>query len=213
MTYEEEIRYREELFIKIRNKIKLTPEERLWMETHPVYNSSLGYPFLKIAIETLAANKWYTLKVKLESIAYEEKIAPIIYVPASKGKILTDFAVFDFYGKESRGKPIQMLECELAQQEEMKVKYLSELGLLSVHYKCGYYDLQQKLYVIASSMGANISFAMVREPVNDQTVRYRCKLIENHVNSGRLSAPGIKRGVLNRCERSWICNASATKSG
>ncbi|MBS5570987.1 MAG: hypothetical protein KHX22_06925 [Clostridiales bacterium] len=91
MTYEEEIRYREELFIKIRNKIKLTPEERLWMETHPVYNSSLGYPFLKIAIETLAANKWYTLKVKLESIAYEEKIAPIIYVPASKGKVLTGF--------------------------------------------------------------------------------------------------------------------------
>lgn len=32
-----------------------------------------------------------------------------------------------------------MLECELAQQEEMKVKYLSELGLLSVHYSCRYY--------------------------------------------------------------------------
>lgn len=91
MTYEEEIRYREELFIKIRNKIKLTPEERLWMETHPVYNSRLGYPFLDVAIETLEANKWYTLKVKMESIAYEEKIAPIIYVPASKGKILTGF--------------------------------------------------------------------------------------------------------------------------
>ena len=106
-----------------------------------------------------------------------------------------------------------MLECELAQQEEMKVKYLSELGLLSVHYSCRYYVEWEKRYRIASSMGANTSFAMVREPVNDQTVRYRCKLIENHVNSGRLSAPGIKRGVLNRCERSWICNASATNSG
>ena len=171
MTYEEEIRYREELFIKIRNKIKLTPEERLWMETHPVYNSRLGYPFLDVAIETLEANKWYTLKVKMESIAYEERIAPTIYVPASKGKILTDFTVFDFYGKESRGKPIQMLECELAQQEEMKVK----LGLLSVHYSCRYYVEWEKRYRIASSMDAGISFAMVREPVNDHMVRYRCK--------------------------------------
>lgn len=68
-----------------------------------------------------------------------------------------------------------MLECKLAQQEEMKVKYLSELGLLSVHYKCGYYNLQQKLYVIKSSMGADTSFAMVREPINDHTVRYGCK--------------------------------------
>ena len=38
-------------------------------------------------------------------------------------------------------------------------------------------------------------------------------LIENHVNSGRLSAPGIKRGVLNRIQSSTVCNASATNSG
>ena len=41
-----------------------------------------------------------------------------------------------------------MLECELAQQEEMKVKYLSELGLLSVHYSCRYYVEWEKRYRI-----------------------------------------------------------------
>ena len=68
MTYEEEIAYREELLQKARDGMKVTSEERLWSQTHSVYNRRFGFPYYNVSIETLEPNQWYSLAINMESI-------------------------------------------------------------------------------------------------------------------------------------------------
>ena len=127
--YEKEIIYREQILQKVRNGIKPSHTERIWAATHPVYNRRLGFPFFNIAIESLDPNKWYLLRIKVESIAYNYRILPIICIPAGKGKIIADFKLKGINGNISRGAPVKMLGLESKYSE---VKYLSTLGLVSV---------------------------------------------------------------------------------
>lgn len=174
-NYEYEIRYREMLLQKVRNNSKITSDERIWLVTHPVYNQQLGFPFFNVAIENLEPNKWYLVRVKLESTAYDDRIIPIIGVPAGKGKIIADFELRDVRGNVSLGKPVKMLGFELEQHHMSEVKYLSVLGLLSVEYECDYFDEKQNLYKRQASSTGDPSFAMKKEIINNHLVKYRCK--------------------------------------
>ena len=174
-NYEEEIIYREQILQKVRNGIKPTPAERIWAVTHPVYNRRLGFPFFNVAIESFEPNKWYLLRIKVEAIAYDDRIIPIIYVPAGKGRIITDFELEDISGNVSRGVPVKMLGLESKQHQNSEVKYLSKLGLLSVSYGCDYFDEKPNLHKRESSSTGNPDFAMIRQIVNEHMVRYRCK--------------------------------------
>ena len=147
-NYEYEIRYREMLLQKVRNNSKITSDERIWLVTHPVYNQPLGFPFFNVAIENLEPNKWYLVRVKLESTVR---------------------------GNVSLGKPVKMLGFELEQHQMSEVKYLSVLGLLSVEYECDYFDEKQNLYKRQASSTGDPSFAMKKEIINNHLVKYRCK--------------------------------------
>ncbi len=176
MTYEEEIAYREELLQKARDGMKVTSEERLWSQTHSVYNRRFGFPYYNVSIETLEPNQWYSLAINMESIGYKDRILPIISVPAGKGQIITDFELTDLRGNKSLGKPVKMLGLTLdLAHRECNVKYYSALGILAVGYECDYLDTAQNLHMRESSSTGATNFAMTKQMVNDHMVRYHCK--------------------------------------
>lgn len=175
LNYTEEIRYREEILQKVRNKVKVSPDERKWLATHSIYNRILGFPFLNMAIETLRPNQWYSLKIKVESVTYDGRILPVLHVPAGKGQISVDCELRDLKGRTSQGKSIQMLGVEWGIiGQEYLMDYKSSLGLISVEYECEYFDIKQKIQIRRTS-STDHSFAMMRTVVNDHTVRYHCK--------------------------------------
>ena len=176
MDYKEEISYREELLKKVHKGNKLTPDERVWAVTHPVYNRTMGYPILNVAIEKLGSEKWFLLKINIESINYDRMIGPIIYVPAGKGSIITSFEVENLSGQKSIGKPIKMLSLlSNKQNKTAEVKYQSKLGILSVSYECDYFDKSVNLLLRQSSDTGHPYFAMQREVISNNKVKYYCK--------------------------------------
>ena len=175
INFEDEIKYREEIIQKACRNIKITPEERLWLLTHSLYNQQYGFPFYNIAIEELKPNIWHWVVVNIEYIGYSDRITPIIIAPGGKGKILSDFAVYDLKGNIKSGKAIKILSLELDKKHpKAQVKYQSILGLLGVEYECDYFDAKQNLHMRQAS-SASHDFAMKREVVNDHMIRYYCK--------------------------------------
>ena len=173
--YQEEISQRENILNKVRNKIKISPEERLWLATHSLYNLKSGNNTFNIVVERIIPRSWYLLKIKIESVSYDNRIIPIIAVPAGKGKIISSF-VRDLDGKIKVKKAIKMLGLEAGKNVlEYEVEYFSELGLLSVEYESDYFDTLTKLNMRESSSTGNPDFAIKRQVVNDSTIRYFCK--------------------------------------
>ena len=120
MTYKEEIEYREIIMNKAFKGIKITPEERIWLLSHSVYNHLLGYPYYNTVVEKLKPKTWYIITIAIESVAYSKKIYPIISVSSGKGKIITDFPIYDFYNKEK--KAAHLSKCFVLNWNQMKKK-------------------------------------------------------------------------------------------
>lgn len=173
--YTKEIKQRKNILEKVRNGIKISPNDRIWLMTHSLYNEQCGIDTFNVAVEQIAPKKSFFIKIKVESIFYDQRILPIISVPAQKGKIIADFATYDYSGKKTE-KPVKMLGFEQNNNvDEYQIEYFSDLGLLSVEYQCDYFDKTTNLSKRESSSTGNPNFAMRRQPINDYTVRYCCK--------------------------------------
>lgn len=180
MNYEEEIKYRESLMGKACKGIKITPDERTWLLSHSVYNHLLGYPYYNTVVEKLKPKTWYIITIVIESVAYSKKIYPIISVSAGIGKIITDFPIVDLYNrKKESGTPIKMLSLELEQGEKEKVKFISDLGRLSIEYEAECFNIVMNYDMSISSGSDTSDFAMIREVINDHKIRYNCKSPED----------------------------------
>lgn len=172
--YNEEIEYRDSLLEKACSGIKLSSEERLWLATHAVHNTRYGDGFFNVTVDHFEPNKWNNVKLTIESVNYTKKIMPIIYLPDKKGKIIAECEVFDYYGNVSKKKFVRMLALETT-NDVYYLKCFSEQGIFSIGYKCDYYDEKMKLNIRESSFTGSLNFAMKRETVNDQCIRYYCK--------------------------------------
>lgn len=170
--YEKEIEYRNSLYNSGR---KLTPEERIWLGTHPLYNCRFGFPILNVAVEKLEPKKWYLITVNAESVAHEGEIGPFIEVSGLKGKIIADFELVDYRGNKSLGKSVKILSSDLYEGEGFTVKYFSDLGFISVGYGCDYFDIVVNRNICESTSTRNTYFAMKREEISRNKVRYNCK--------------------------------------
>lgn len=176
-TREKEILHRENIINKVHNKIKISPEERMWLMTHPVYNVRYGADMFNIAIEHLEPNKWFCIKLTVESISYDNRMIPVIGVPAGKGKIITDLKLHKLSDKPVQLRtPIKMLGIEsISENCEHFFDYFSELGILSVEYECDYFDKRTRLNMREASSTGNPDLVMRKETIDDHTVRYYCK--------------------------------------
>ena len=86
---------RNEILKKVKSGAKISKEERFFLETTPAYNSALGYPYLLKDVVNINSSDEASLSVVVESISYDEKIIPVISVPAQKGMISTSFELFN----------------------------------------------------------------------------------------------------------------------
>lgn len=176
MNYEEEMRYRKELLSRVRDGKKITPNDRLWLQTHKVINRLLGYPYLNTDIICLQPKVNYLVRVKIETLAYSNRIIPVITVPGGKGKIIPYWLLLDGKKVETK-KPVKMLGLILdLSHNQAEITYQSDLGLLGVSYECDYFDDKQHLMIRQDSNTGNATFAMLSEVLADNKILYRCKV-------------------------------------
>ncbi len=176
-NYEKEIAYRKELWEKERQKY--TTEEREWLSTHSWYNFQLGYPYLNDSVEKLKPNTCYNINVIMESSVYENSVSAIIHEPLYNQVILPDFPVIEVRTKKvKQGKKISMLEISYDNPgKSVDFKYeTTELGLMSVAYFCDYFDkVSPKVKIGKVSSDGWIDYAMKREVISDNKIRFHCK--------------------------------------
>ena len=176
MNYEEEIRYRKKILSKVRNGEKITPEDRLWGATHRIYNRYLGYPYLNTDIIQLLPKTNYCVRVKIESLTYPGRVLPVITVPGGKGRIITSYPLTGPKGNVQPGKPIKMLGVLIdLHHKEAEFTYQSDLGLLGVSFECEYFDHKQHLMIRKNSNAGDPNYAMRKEVLTENNVRYWCK--------------------------------------
>lgn len=173
--HEEEIKIREYIIQKAHKGEKITAEERLWLQTHSVYNWKLDYPYYNVVIENIEPSKWYKLKIIIESINYDNYLRYALHIHDKEGKIIGDGIITDINGNITKKKFVKMLVFDVNPNETNEVYIYSSIGALSIVYGCDYYDPLVKLHKRELSSTWNPNFAMVREEIKDNKVRYRCK--------------------------------------
>ncbi len=180
MNLEEEIRFRNNIMKRIRSGEKVSLEERTWLVTHRVFNFDLGPPFLNFDIIQLLPNRKYIVRLRIEKLNYNQRIIPIVVVPGGKGGIFADFPIVDLNGKATT-KNVKMLGLLLdLNRNESTFAYRSEIGLIGICYECDYFDTKQQLNIRKSSNTGAPNFAMLRENISDNKVKYKCKLPFNN---------------------------------
>ena len=175
--YQKEIEQRDLILNKVRNNIKISPDERMWLLTHSVYNQKWGVDAFNISVEHIEPNKWFLVKVRVESLSYDKRIIPILStMPAKKRQIVAGFEVRTYDGDLVENKKIKAIGFEIKDDIcEYEVEIFSDLGLFSVQYECDYFDLKQKINKREASGTGNSYLAMRRQKLDKNTVKYYCK--------------------------------------
>lgn len=167
---------RNEILKKVKSGAKISKEERFFLETTPAYNSALGYPYLLKDVVNINSSDEASLSVVVESISYDEKIIPVISVPAQKGMISTSFELFNYKGELSKDNKTKVLGVDLSDEHKSTVvQYKSDLSLLAVNYECWCYNMILKKTLPESSMCGKTNYAMSKEVVSENKIRYFCK--------------------------------------
>lgn len=167
MLVQEEIAYRDSIMKKAYNKQKITPEERIWLITHPLYHLTLGAPFLSEDILKVSPNVLYTVKIKQELVMCENMPVPIIGVPPHKK---------GYIHMNSLEKPVKILGLIFdGISEPIEVKLKTPDGFVSIGYEYTYYDELQHITVCQKS-NSHLGFAMKKEILSDNKILYHCKL-------------------------------------
>lgn len=174
-AYRQEIAHRAELRQKALSGVKLTEEERLWMETHREFSQIHGAPFLKTDVILLEAGVNYRFDVTFLEAAHPDKIYPWFKAPCGIGAIWTEVELTDYRGRKSVGKPVRMLETGIsAENRSFRFSYSSDCGALAVGFFCEYYDQQLHIKTGGYSSGADCLY-LLREDPGPNRVLYRCK--------------------------------------
>ena len=167
---------RNEILKKVKSGAKISKEERFFLETTPAYNSVLGYPYLLKDVVNINSSDEVSLSVVVESISYNERIIPVISVPAQKGMISTSFELFNYKGELSKDNKTKVLGVDLSDEHKSTVvQYKSDLSLLAVNYECWCYNMILKKTLPESSMCGKTNYAMSKEVVSENKIRYFCK--------------------------------------
>ena len=167
---------RNEILKKVKSGAKISKEERFFLETTPAYNSALGYPYLLKDVVNINSSDEVSLSVVVESISYDEKNIPVISVPAQKGMISTSFELFNYKGELSKDNKTKVLGVDLSDEHKSTVvQYKSDLSLLAVNYECWCYNMILKKTLPESSMCGKTNYAMSKEVVSENKIRYFCK--------------------------------------
>lgn len=175
-NYNEQIEHRKAILDRIRRGNRITPDDRLWLATHPIFNRSLGYPYLNADIISLQPNQTFLIRIEVEACSYPSRILPVLTVPGKKGAIIPSKLLMDRSGNLLSRKPVRMLGVLVdGDNQNAEVHYQSAFGLLGISFECEYYDCKQHLTIREDSNTGNPCFAMYCEKCADNKVLYKCK--------------------------------------
>ena len=126
------MQYRKELL----QKIKITPKERAWLLTNPVYSSKFGCEYLKADILQLKPNTKYLIRINCHRFDPYYPIMPALAIPIPKhGHLKVD----EQYHKDALIKPnspIKKLSLPMSEAHPSQVYFQSSSGLLEITYWC-----------------------------------------------------------------------------
>ena len=174
IIFQDEIRTRSLLLDKIANHVKLSEDERIWLETHKEFSQLMGIPFLKQDVIELEQGVAYQFHVKYLESHHPYQIYPCFKAPCFVGSITTDTELVNSRGGKCIGRPVKMLATMINQENtDFWFSYASDYGILLVKYFCQYYDEKQHLKTGRfSDFGDGL--CMLRKDVSLNSVLYRC---------------------------------------
>ena len=177
MNFKESIKYRETLIRKVYDGEKPAQDDRLWLLSNPIYNPIYEDEILKEDILNFTPNQEYEIEVKIKALNYHDGMfIPVIGVPVGKGDIKTEFRLLDLDEKEVKHQNTKMLAVMIDDKiKTAKFRFVSELGLMSILYKCEYYDPKMKVRIRANSDNPSRAFGMRKFWISDNEIEYRCK--------------------------------------
>lgn len=174
---ENEIAIRNQLYEKVLRREKLTPDEKLWLDTHREFSRLLGIPYLKSDVIYLDKDTNYQFHISFLGASHPLMIAPCFKAPAWEGSITSDAELFDFHGKKSKSKDVKMLVTRIHKEnKEFTFLYHSKHGAICVCFECMYDDPKMHLQTGGLSSDSE-GLYMLREDVVENKVIYRCKAV------------------------------------
>ena len=175
-NYIHELDKRNDIMKKVYLGEKITKEERIWLYTHSLYNTSIDFPCFNICVESLVQKTSYKVVVKINDINFPENITPFFSVPDKKGFISCDDDVINYKGDICSGNKIYGLAWKKLEKNTVYTfGFYSATGYISIGYECNYFDVFSKIYKREASSTGNMRFAFIREKLNDNSFRYQCK--------------------------------------
>ena len=167
------INTRKSIDTKWMRKEKVTKEDREWCATNPIYNEMYGESFYQRDVISLLPNHKYSVTVEIESAPYGDGMIPMMGIAYGKGKLWGQSIDID------TGKTIDFdtkcLGVVLTKNQQLYLfNFVSQLGYMCVEYKNEFFDENSKVYVREPST-LNYAYAMKKEMVGENKVRYFCK--------------------------------------
>ncbi len=167
---------RNQIMTRICGEEKISEGERYWLDTHSIYYSKIGYPFLQLSIENIEPNVWYILKIAIEKVGNEMVFYPLIGIPGKSGQIITSADVCRYNGKPADSK-IKLLGLNelVGEKTQTDLAIYSSDGIFSVQYiaECtNPYLPQTKMRKTSTT---HLGFAMIREEISHNKIRFICK--------------------------------------
>lgn len=171
--------YQKELNNKLYKGIKLTPNEKQWLATHPLYREKSDSTILVRDIITIEPNRNYHVNVVYESCSEDFKFTPTIAIPMSRGEIRTADTVYGFSNNSpSKDKRIYMLStCNNPIHPISNLTVFSELGCFQVLYHIKTMDHRGTEYWASSTV--MLPLGMRKETISENSCKYFCNSMEN----------------------------------
>lgn len=175
MEIHEAIVYRKNLINKAIEGRKLAENEREWLASNPIYNDSLGYPYLNLDVLRVSPRTEYLLHIKLLSDLKGKHGIPIVGIPWGKGFVQASGVIRDLNGTKFTNKRVRLLGVEVDNlHPQTTIRIRSDLGLLSVAYEYEYKMEGSRVLVRKSSSSGDLRYAM-RCIIENGIYIYECK--------------------------------------
>ncbi len=177
VNFKENIKYRESLNHRVILGEKLTAEEKEWFILNPTFNPLYDNEIYQKDIIQLVPNQQYSIIITLEHTgAQADEMFPIISGVTKKDCILFDehYEVREVNDNVKKG-PVRILWLmDLLKNPLQSHIYMCGSGKLDIKYGCEYYDPKVRLHKRESSI-CNFGYAMKKEIISENKVRYSCK--------------------------------------
>lgn len=168
----ENIARRNELFGRISQGELLPLNDRLWLQSHPIYSSRYGAPYIIADMIAVEPAKETAITIQCLRMDPQHPIVPTFTIPFEQGGSLRLAAVVQSNTDFRNMRQSTKLSFRMTNHITAVLRCKSDPGVLMVSYQ-GWVPDNQPLPMWFESVKNN-RFAMVKTVVSDNLIRYGC---------------------------------------